>query len=166
VPVRAAPLLAALSRLCGDLLAETGADRVTVRLDRPDFGLRVDRVAAEALAPGVPALARDASIDQRRLETIRWLDTHRIVLVQNDFGAAPFPPAALIEAYGVRAQILVPLGTCAPLPGWVSVHSCRERVWHPDDVRNAQTRSVAVAQLLGLDGGPDSGARIGASTQD
>jgi hypothetical protein len=49
--------------------------------------------------------------------------TNRRVLVQPHFSEAPFPPPALVEVYGVNAQILAPILDGEALVGWVSVHS-------------------------------------------
>ena len=57
-----------------DLLATTGADRVTLRLDVA--GLNYPCVA-ECTAPGVVPLQTDTSIDQRAAATATWMATHR-----------------------------------------------------------------------------------------
>jgi maleate isomerase len=127
-------LTGSLAHSCRELLARTAADRVTVRADLPTKGLHVDRAAAEARQEGVASLLADASIDQRRLETIQWLDLHRTTLVQCDFRTPPFPPPALLEIYGVQAQMLGPLVVGGALLGWVSVHQCHERDWSGADM--------------------------------
>lgn len=144
---------AAIERLrscCQDLLSSTGADRVTVRVDSPPFNLAVDSVAAEACGPGVKSLAGDSSLDQRNLDTVRWLDSHREVLVQEDFSRPPFPPAALLDIYGVKAQVLAPIQYGGALAGWVSVHSGRPRPWAEHDVLGARSTADEVAAALGL----------------
>jgi maleate isomerase len=143
-----APNLAPLAVLCDDLLAATGADRVTVRADLPELELHVDRVAAEACGAGVSSLAAEGSIDQRALDTVRWLDRHRMVLVQPDFAEPPFPPTALIDAYGVQAQMLAPLVAGGALVGWVSVHHCQVRRWSMEDVRTVRAYAAVALELL------------------
>jgi maleate isomerase len=141
-------LIESLGHACRELLAWTGADRVTVRADLPERGLRVDLVAAEARQEGVATLVGDASIDQRRLETIQWLDLHRTVLVQSDFREPPFPPPALLGTYGVRAQMLGPLLDDGTLLGWVSVHQCHERDWGGADMEALQSVVAVITGTL------------------
>jgi hypothetical protein len=88
-------LRAQLQQALEDLLASTGADRTTLRMDLPAVGLHVDFTAAEAVAPGVRSIRRDGSLDQRALNTVLWLEQHRKPLVQPHFREAPQPPEAL-----------------------------------------------------------------------
>jgi maleate isomerase len=117
-----------------ELLAATGADRTTLRIDLPEYGLAVDRTAAEGLGPGVRSIRRDSSLDQRALNTVRWLAEHGRVLVQPHFRADPRPPEALVDVYGVHAQVLAPLHGPGGMPGWLSVHSLTERAWSETDL--------------------------------
>jgi maleate isomerase len=134
----------------GALLEATGADRTTLRIDVPGRGLQVDLAAAECLRPGVPAIRRDASLDQRNLNTVRWLELHRSTLVQPHFRADPSPPEALISVYGVNAQMLGPVVRAGELIGWISAHSLTERPWTDADQR---AMAEAVAQVhAALDG--------------
>jgi maleate isomerase len=142
---------AALQQLCDGLLAQTGADRVTARLDAADSGLQVDLPAAEALRPGMKSIRWDPSLDQRALETVCWLDEHRRLLVQPHFDVPPYPPRALRDVYGVAAQILAPVPGAGSLRGWLSVHSIAERDWTPAD--QAASRSAAASVAAVLDGG-------------
>jgi maleate isomerase len=142
---------AALQCLCDRLLAETGADRVTGRLDAADIGLHVDLPAAEALRPGVKSIRWDPSLDQRALETVCWLDEHRRLLVQPHFDVRPYPPQALRDVYGVAAQILAPVPGAGSLRGWLSVHSIAVRDWTPADQAAARSAAASVAAVL--DGG-------------
>jgi maleate isomerase len=139
---------AALQCLCDRLLAETGADRVTARLDAADIGLHVDLPAAEALRPGVKSIRWDPSLDQRALETVCWLDEHRRLLVQPHFDVPPYPPQALRDVYGVAAQILAPAPGAGPLRGWLSVHSIAERDWTPADQAAARSAAASVSALF------------------
>ncbi|MFE7356422.1 GAF domain-containing protein [Streptomyces sp. NPDC057543] len=133
------------------LLAATGADRTTLRLDLPEHGLRVDLTAAEALREGVRSIRRDASLDQRRLNTVEWLEQRRIPLVQPHFDAAPHPPQALVEVYGVHAQMLSPVVRDRAMTGWISVHSRDERDWTPRDTAALRTATDHVTQLIDTD---------------
>jgi maleate isomerase len=123
-----------LQQALEDLLATTGADRTTLRMDLPALGLHVNLTAAEAVAPGVRSIRRDGSLDQRALNTVVWLEQHRKPLVQPHFGEAPQPPEALKEVYGVRAQTLGPIMRGDEMAGWISIHSLRERKWGPQDM--------------------------------
>lgn len=116
-----------------DLLSGTGVDRTTLRIDLPEQDMHVDLTAAEAVAPGVRSIRRDGSLDQRQLNTVQWLEQHRRPLVQPHFHADPTPPNALIEVYGVNAQMLAPVERSGELVGWLSVHSLREREWSEAD---------------------------------
>jgi maleate isomerase len=137
-----------LQPVCEQLLSRTGADRVTVRADLAPLGLTVDYPAAEAARGGVPRISRDGSLDQRRLETVRWLEQRRVPLIQPAFTRPPFPPAALLEVYRVRAQMLAPVETAGALTGWVSVHSLTERGWTAADVAALQQAARDVTGLL------------------
>jgi maleate isomerase len=132
------------------LLLATGASRTTLRLDWRQWGLHVDDVAAEALAPGVASLRGETSIDQRRAATIRWLERERRPLIQEDCSAADQPPPPeLVQIYGVRAQMLGPVVWDGRLAGWVSVHETRsERQWSPDDAAALAEAVSAVEQAL------------------
>jgi hypothetical protein len=111
---------ARLQQAMAGLLAATGADRTTVRLDLPTMGLHVDLTAAEAVAPDVRSIRWDGSLDQRRLNTVMWLEEHRKPLVQPHFRDAPRPSDALVEVYGVRAQVLGPILRGEAMTGWIS----------------------------------------------
>jgi maleate isomerase len=105
------------------LLEATGAGRTTIRLDLTRHGLSVDRVAGEAHRQGIRSIRQDGSLDQWAMPTVHWLNNHHDILVQNDV-ASDSPPVtpALIEVYGVRAQMLGPLLVKGQMLGWISVH--------------------------------------------
>ncbi|WP_067672517.1 GAF domain-containing protein [Nocardia miyunensis] len=126
----------------------TGADRTTLRIDLPERGLRVDLTAAEALRDGVRSIRRDASLDQRRLNTVQWLERHREPLVQNDFRDDPQPPTALRDVYGVRAQMLGPVVRDGVMAGWLSVHSLSEREWSGTDRKSLDVSIDAIHGIL------------------
>jgi maleate isomerase len=142
------PLSDQLASICNHLLRGTGADRATIRLDADELGLKVDLTAAEAVASGTPSIAADCSLDQRALDTVRWLASNRRVLVQPHFRDAPFPPPALVQIYGVKAQILAPVLEGDALVGWVSVHSTVPRPWSVDDVAAAERAAAETATCV------------------
>jgi maleate isomerase len=139
---------AELAELGADLLRSCDADRVTVRLDAPALGLDVDITVGEAVRAGVRRLGGDRTLDQRALETVRWLEDHRQPLVQPDFESPPIPPAALRDVYGVKAQMLGPVEVGGALVGWVSVHSVTERPWSSADVSALEQAASNVEGLL------------------
>lgn len=146
--LRDGSLRARVQEALGTLLRVTGADRTTFRVDLPEHGLHVDLTAGEALRPGVRSIRRDASLDQRRLNTVEWLEAERRPLVQPHFRATPHPPQALVDVYGVRAQMLSPVISGGALTGWISVHSTRERDWTPDDTRALAGATATLTALL------------------
>ena len=137
-----------LQAIAQQLLKETGADRTTVRLDMDRFELKVDLAAAEAVKGEVPRIAKDSSLDQRGLSTVRWLEEQRTSLIQSNFAAAPFPPSALVEVYGVKAQMLGPIIQDGRMVGWVSIHSRTERRWTTDEVEMLHRSVTRVAALM------------------
>ena len=139
-----------------DLLAATGASRITLRLDTPGDNFPV---VAEALAPGVASI-REGRLDQRNALTARRLMETLDVLVQSDTLAAdPPPPPELIQHYGTLAQMLGPIVADGVVIGWLSVHENRgPREWEPGEVaalRVAMARvqvEVGAAGAAGADG--------------
>jgi maleate isomerase len=122
-----------ISRSLRDLLAETQASRVTLRLDVVGMNFPVVGEAVDSVA----ALSGNHSLDQRNLATVRHLMRTRDLLIQDDCRtSSPAPPAALIGAYGVKAQMLAPVLHGDRVLGWVSVHDCvRSRSWRGSDVQ-------------------------------
>ncbi|MGE2832682.1 maleate cis-trans isomerase family protein [Mycobacterium sp. SMC-4] len=127
-------VLADMQRSCEELLEGTGCDRATLRIDLPRHRLDIDRPAAEALRPGVRPIRRETSLRMRELETVKWLDEHRRNLLQPLFGPPPAPPEALVDKYGVHAQLLGPVEHNGTLVGFFSAHSREERPWTDDDL--------------------------------
>jgi maleate isomerase len=130
------------------LRARTGCDRTTLRIDDPNLGLHVDLCAAESCSPGVRSIQHDPSLDQRKLETVVWLEQHRQMLVQPAFTAPPFPPQALQDVYGVRAQVLGPVEKDGRLAAWLSAHSIAEREWTETDIDAMEDAQIAIRDLL------------------
>ncbi|MCW2701470.1 MAG: hypothetical protein JWQ45_3005 [Blastococcus sp.] len=134
------------SRILRKLLADTGASRATLRLDVAGMNFPV---VAEAV-DGVASLSGVHSLDQRNLATVRHLFQTHDVLVQDDCRMAdPAPPAALVDAYGVKAQMLGPLLHVGTVLGWVSVHDCAgARPWTDADVDRLRAAVTAVREAL------------------
>ena len=102
------------------LLADVGASRTTIRLDRPDA---VFPVVAEATAPGINSIADATSIDLKAAPTFIFLAEQKRTLIQSDLLNTDVPaPAALLELYGARAQMVAPILRDDELVGMVSVH--------------------------------------------
>jgi len=136
--------------LLEQLLAATGASRATFRVDLPERGLQVDRVAGEAVLPGVPSIRLDGSLDQWAMPTVKWLSQHRRLLVQDDFSSGD-PPVSpeLIRVYGVQAQMLGPVTREGRMIGWISVHQVgRERSWSERDRELLRDACAAVKAML------------------
>ncbi|BBY27236.1 maleate cis-trans isomerase family protein [Mycolicibacterium sediminis] len=142
------PLRHRAKALVTELRERTGCDRTTVRIDEPTLGLRVDLCAAESRAQGVRSIQHDPSLDQRALETVRWLEEHRQTLVQPTFAEPPHPPQALRDVYGVSAQVLGPVERDGELTAWFSAHSIAERPWTDDDVAAMTHAQQAMTALL------------------
>jgi len=134
-----------------ELFHETGAMRVTLRLDVPGMNFPC---AAEVAAAGVAAISMDNSLDQRGAATATWIADQRRVLVQPNVQEAPSPPPqALIDAYGVHAHMFAPVvvnGTWATgqLVGWVSVHSGETRAWTEKDIAAITAAAEAAGRHL------------------
>ena len=134
--------------LLRQLLADTRASRATLRLDLVGMNFPI---VAEAVAEGVSPLSGDQSLDQRRLETVTYLFETRKVLVQDDTGSAdPRPPKELIQAYGVRAQVLAPIVHASRVSGWVSLHECSgPREWLEPDIAAVRGVALHVQEVVG-----------------
>jgi maleate isomerase len=118
----------------------TGAHRATLRLDVPGMNFPC---VAESCAPGVRAISDDNSLDQAGAATAQWITRTRRVLVQPDLSAAdPAPPQALLDAYGVRAQMLAPVMVAGERVGWISLHSTAPRDWTPEQVMAIEMAAV------------------------
>lgn len=132
-----------------DLLAASGASRITLRLDTPGDNFPV---VAEALAAGVASI-REGRLDQRNAPTAHRLMETLDVLVQNDtLTADPPPPPELIQFYGTLAQMLGPIVSGNEVIGWLSVHENRgPRDWQADEVEALRTAMARVQAELGVE---------------
>lgn len=149
-PERARRLKAGFADLLAELLAAVEASRTTLRIDVPELGFQVDDPAAEARASDVPSLLGQTALDQRSLETVRWMDAHHDYLMQERCqGADPAPPEALIRIYGVQAQMLGPIIRDGKLAGWISVHENRStRQWTESEIDRLKEAVAKVHEFL------------------
>jgi maleate isomerase len=149
--LRANPVLAELERVMATLREVTGGSRTTLRIDIPEHNCNVDRVCAESVAPGVAELKLNTSLNQRSLATVQWLIATRKPLVQDDCANAEVkPPKALMEVYGVKAQMLVGLEAAnGEVIGWISVHYVPStRQWTDAEVAALQSAADQVRTIL------------------
>lgn len=145
------PVLAELEQAMAALLQATGGSRTTLRIDVPAQNCQVDTVSAEAVAPGIAQLKLNSSLNQRSLATVQWLEAHRKPLVQDDCAnAAVKPPQALMNVYGVKAQMLIALESRDDqVMGWISVHYVpATRTWSESDVAALQAAADQVRGIL------------------
>ena len=126
----------------GELFTELRPARTTLRLEVAGMNFPC---IAEVVAAGQRAMTEDNSIDQRAAATATWVMEQRQVLVQADVSVGPPPPPALIEAYGVRAQVLAPIVAGDRAVGWLSVHSDHVRAWTSEAVASI----TLAAEVLG-----------------
>ena len=129
------------------LLADVGASRTTIRLDRPDA---VFPVVAEATAPGINSIAGATSIDLKAAPTFIFLAEQKRTLIQSDLLNTDVPaPAALIELYGARAQMVAPILRDDELVGMVSVHYAPGvRDWTQEDIAAIEQAAEQVRAQL------------------
>ena len=138
-----------LAAVLTDLLAATGADRVTLRRDVPgDYPFPV---VEEALAPGVGSLREERSVHLPTQPVVREVSRGRQV-VQDDCRADDDDPAfrRMLDAYGgLAAQIVTPVIADERLEAIVSVHQLgAPRRWTPDEVAAATAAAERVRGLL------------------
>jgi maleate isomerase len=136
----------ALAALAAELLAATGASRVTLRLDVS--GPHFFPVVAEACAPGIAPIAGDASIDLRSAPTFTTVAEQLQTVIQDDVCTAQPPtPPEVIARYGVRAQMLAPVVHDGRCIGTLSVHEATgPRAWTPADRAALTAAAVDAAQ--------------------
>jgi maleate isomerase len=145
------PVLAELEKVMAELRQATNGSRTTLRIDVPAHNCQVDTVCAEAVAPGIPQLKLNSSLNQRALATVQWLETTRKTLVQDDCANAEVkPPQALMSVYGVKAQMLIGLeAKSGEVMGWISVHYVPgTRAWSKADVDALQGAARQVRTIL------------------
>jgi len=125
--------------------------RTTLRMDVPLHNCHVDRVCAEALAPGIASLRPNTGLNQRAIETCRHINETGLLLAQADtVNAAIRPPDALMSVYGVKAQMLLPLMLREGWAGaWISVHWIPgTREWEEGEVQALLRAGWEVCEIL------------------
>lgn len=131
-----------------ELLAATGASRVTLRRDVP--GEDAFPVVEEALAVGVGSLRGERSVHLPTQPVVLEVQQGRQV-VQDDCAAAYDDPEfqRMLVAYGgLAAQIVTPIEVRDRLEAILSVHQLgTPRDWSADEIA---TVTAAAARLRGL----------------
>jgi GAF domain-containing protein len=132
-----------------ELLAETGASRVTLRQDVP--GEYAFPVTDEALAPGVGSLREERTVDLRGQPVAIEVSAGRQV-VQDDSASAYDDPAfqRMRQVYGgLAAQIVTPVLVDGRVVGIVSVHELRApRHWTPAEIQACRAAAARIAGLV------------------
>jgi GAF domain-containing protein len=135
--------------LLEDLLARTGASRVTLRRDVP--GGYAFPVVEEALAPGVASLREERSVHLPTQPVVLELMKGNQV-VQDDSQAAFDDPdyQRMLEAYGgLAAQIVTPILVDGCVKAIVSLHQLGQtRAWTADEIALATQAAERVKELL------------------
>jgi GAF domain-containing protein len=138
-----------LAAILDELLAATGASRVTLRRDVP--GDYAYPVVEEALAPGVASLRHERSVHLPGQPVVRELVQGRQV-VQHDCRTAFDDPAfqRMLDVYGgLAAQIVTPVLVDGRLAAIVSVHQLGgPRAWTGPEVAAATAAAARVRELL------------------
>jgi GAF domain-containing protein len=141
--------LTEIDSILGDLLRALGASRVTLRQDLP--GEYAFPVTHEALAPGVPSLVDERTVELRKQPVVRELMRGQQV-VQPDCRAAYDEPAfqRMLETYGgLAAQVVTPIILGDRLAAIVSLHQLgTPRGWTDAEVAACTGTADRVAQLL------------------
>jgi GAF domain-containing protein len=145
-----------LTAILRELIRDTAASRVTVRLDVAGMSFPVVAEVCDPGDPGVRPIAGLNDIDQRKAETVRHLMTTLKPLIQDDVATAEIaPPPALLSQYGARAQMLSPIVRNSSLLGYISVHqSGGPREWAGADREALRQATARVGRYFGAD---DSG---------
>ena len=132
-----------------ELLARTGASRVTLRQDLPgDYAFPVTH---EALAPGVDSLMHERTVDLRNQPVALEVAAGRQV-VQDDCATAYDDPAfhRMRQTYGgLAAQIVTPVLADGAARGIVSLHQLGSpRGWTDQEIEACRAAAARVAELI------------------
>ena len=137
-----------IDAILSDLLAGTGASRVTLRQNVP--GEYAFPVTHEALAPGVESLRDERTVDLRTQPVALEVAAGRQV-VQDDCATAYDDPAfhRMRQVYGgLAAQIVTPV-VGDGVVGIVSVHQLGEaRYWEAAEIEACHTAAERLGELL------------------
>jgi hypothetical protein len=131
------------------LLDETRASRVTLREDVPgDYAFPVTR---EALAPGVPSLRGERSVDLKTQPVVLELQRSAQV-VQDDSASAYDDPSfrRMLDTYGgLAAQIVTRVDVDGRLAGIVSLHQLGSpRRWTDTEIDACRRAAARIGELL------------------
>jgi GAF domain-containing protein len=132
-----------------DLLARTGASRVTLRQELP--GEYAFPVTHEALAPGVGSLKDERTVDLRNQPVALEVAAGKQV-VQDDCANAYDDPAfhRMREIYGgLAAQIVTPVVARGTVSGIVSLHQLGSpRRWTEAEIKACREAATRVEELI------------------
>jgi GAF domain-containing protein len=132
-----------------ELLATTGASRVTLRQDVP--GTYAFPVTHEARVPAAPSLREERTVDLKEQPVVlELLQGHQVV--QDDCKTAFDEPAfhTMLETYGgLAAQIVTPVFAGDRLAAIVSLHQLgMPRSWTDAEVAACTRAAARVGELL------------------
>jgi GAF domain-containing protein len=140
--------MAEIDAILGELLAATGASRVTLRRDMPGdvFPVTNEVVAGEALPiKGV------ATPNMARQPVVLEVQQGRQVVQQDCLAASDEPHfREMLELYGgMRAQIVTPIVRDGRVVAIVSLHQLgRTRRWTEEEIAAASETARKVGELL------------------
>ena len=145
--------LTSLQTLADRLRLDTDAGRITVRVESEKLGLRLERVAVESLGQGVGSLLSEIAENLRNAVAPRWLIANRRTFVMDDCLNPSDPELApepyLVEAYGVRAEMLQPVFVGEGLIAIISVHYAKgPRHWTDQDVSRIEAAGERLHDML------------------
>jgi GAF domain-containing protein len=133
-----------------DLREQLNIARTTLRIYTGEQGPYFP-IAAEALGEGVNSLRQETGLDLRKALTMqRLLARPHETMVQEDLlEADPPPPPELIERYGARAQVLVPIADGESLLAFVSAHhAATPRVFTDAEIRLVEESAERLGRTL------------------
>jgi GAF domain-containing protein len=138
-----------IDAILGDLLAKTGASRVTLRQPLPgDYAFPVTH---EALTPGAGSLRAERRIDLRTQPVALEVAAGRQV-VQDDCATALDDPAFqhMRQVYGgLAAQVVTPVLRGGEVVGIVSVHELAgPRHWSEEEIGACRAATERLAEIL------------------
>lgn len=141
--------MSTLPDIVSELLALTGASRVTLRRDVP--GPDAFPVVEEALAPGVASLRGERTVHLPTQPVVLEVQAGRQV-VQDDCRAAFDDPEfqRMLDTYGgLAAQIVTPVTVAGRLEAIVSVHQLGgPRHWTEAEIAAATDAAERIRELL------------------
>ena len=141
-----------LDTLIGDLRARFEVDRCTLRLDVPGD---IYPVVYEARTDRTRSLVGDTSVPVRGQPVVEALLRGADQIVQPDSRAASDDPAfvAMLELYGIAAQVVTAIRDDDRLLGMISLHELSgPREWSHEELQLASGAADMVAALLGVEG--------------